>query len=78
MRAQSVESIDPSVEDGGYVVALDEGRGPPMMGVPTQPVMRDLEVSETTFTGPDLTILLGRGYGVRGVSLTGELFPLTR
>ena len=32
-----------------------------MMGVPTQPVTRYLEVPETTFTGLDLTIFLGRG-----------------
>ena len=55
------KSIDLSVEGGGYVVALDRGRGLPMMGVPTQPVTRDLEVPETTFTGPDLRIFLGRG-----------------
>ena len=30
-----------------------------MMGVPTHPVTRDLDVPETTFTGPDLTTFLG-------------------
>ena len=30
-----------------------------MMGAATQPVTRDLDVPETTFTDPDLTTFLG-------------------
>ena len=46
-----------------------------MMGAPTQPVTRDLDVPETTFTGPDLTTFLGLdalGLTAVGQYLTAE------
>lgn len=38
-----------------------EGRGPSMMGAVTHPVTKDLDASETTFTGLDPTTFLGLG-----------------
>ena len=42
-----------------------------MMGAATQPVARDLDVPEATFTGPDLTTLLG--LEVLGLTAVGQL-----
>ena len=47
-----------------------------MMGAATQPVTRDLDVPETTFTGPDLTTFLG--LDALGLTAVGQLLTARR
>jgi len=47
-----------------------------MMGAATQPVTRDLDVPETTFTGPDLTTFLG--LDALGLTAVGQLLTAER
>ena len=47
-----------------------------MMGAATQPVTRDLDVPETTFTGPDLTTFLG--LDALGLTAVGQFLTARR
>ena len=55
----------------GGVVAVGRGRGPPDDGSCHTRHLRDLDVPETTFTGPDLTTFLG--LDALGLTAVGQL-----